>query len=140
MRRLSMLMLLACLLSAPLSAQPVERLPFTSHAELNRFQRLTSQFGCVVCHEASLADSDTSLAHDLRHEVFQLMRAGSSDQRITRDLVERYSGVLLYQPSATPTVSLLWFVPIGALLVGATALVLADRRNDADVDPSGDAR
>lgn len=146
MRPLLRVWLLASLLFSSLiftgqaMAQANEQLTFASHAELTRFQRLTRQFGCVVCHNASLADSDTGLASDLRHEIFQLMRAGTSDERITEDLVDRYSPVLLYQPSAKPSISLLWFAPIGALLLGATVLVVAERRRNGSFDWREDIR
>ncbi len=141
MRRVLRVFMLASLIFAGQTmASAIEQLPFASHAELTRFQRLTRQFGCVVCHDASLADSETGLASDLRHEVFQLMRSGTSDERITEDLVDRYSPVLLYQRSAKPTISLLWFAPIGALLLGATLLVVAERRRNGSIDWREDIR
>lgn len=141
MRRVLRVFVLASLIFAGQTmASTIEHLPFASHAELTRLQRLTRQFGCVVCHGANLADSDTGLAHDLRREVFQLMRSGNSDERITEDLVDRYSPVLLYQPLAKPAISLLWFAPIGALLLGATLLVLAERRRNGSVDWCEDIR
>ena len=80
------------LVPAPLAAQAVrstQPLEFRDRAEEQRFHELTAELRCVMCQNQSLADSDAPIAHDLRREVFNLMREGRSDAEITEVLVQR---------------------------------------------------
>ena len=80
------------LVPAPLAAQAVrstQPLEFRDRAEEQRFHELTAELRCVMCQNQSLADSDAPIAHDLRREVFNLMREGRSDAEIKEFLVQR---------------------------------------------------
>ena len=139
-----LLVLLAAMawLPAPASAQAVravQPLEFQDRAEERRFHDLTSELRCVMCQNQSLADSDAPIAHDLRREVFNLMREGRSDAEIKTFLVERYGEFVLYRPPFSGANLLLWLAPAGVLLAGAVVLVIVVRRraagNRAALDP-----
>ena len=98
-------------------------LRFTDPAEEARFHALAAELRCVMCQNQSLADSNAQIAHDLRREVFDLMRAGKSDAEIRDFLVERYGEFVLYRPRFGGHTWLLWLAP--ALLVLAGGLVIA---------------
>ena len=98
-------------------------LHFNTLAEEARFHDLTLQLRCVMCQNQSLADSNAQIAHDLRREVFELMRAGRTDAEIKAFLVERYGEFVLYKPPVRGHTWLLWFGP--ALLLIAGAFVVA---------------
>jgi cytochrome c-type biogenesis protein CcmH len=129
-------LLLAALLLAPApvaaqavrSAQPLE---FRDRAEEQRFHALTLELRCVMCQNQSLADSDAPIAHDLRREVFNLMREGRSDAEIKTFLVERYGEFVLYRPQFGGGTLLLWLGPAVVLLAGAVVLVVVVRRRAA---------
>ncbi len=53
-----------------------------TQAERERFHALAEELRCLVCQNQTLADSDASLAADLRREVEELMLAGRSDEEI----------------------------------------------------------
>ena len=129
MRALSV-MLAACLLvfTCPLLAQAIDPLPFKDHAEEVRFQQLTRELRCLVCQNENLADSNADLARDLRHEVFDLMQRGKSDDEIKQYLVDRYSDFVLYDPPVKSSTLLLWFGPLAILLAGAAVVVVTVRR------------
>ena len=101
-------------------ATPLE---FRDQAEERRFHALVSELRCVMCQNQSLADSNAQIAHDLRREVFDLMRAGRSDDEIRGFLVARYGEFVLYRPRFGGHTWLLWLAP--ALLVIAGGLVIA---------------
>ncbi len=119
--------LLLCLAAAPrpafaqaaIDATPLE---FRDRAEERRFQALIAELRCVMCQNQSLADSNAQIAHDLRREVFDLMRQGRSDREIKQFLVERYGEFVLYRPRFGAHTWLLWLGP--ALLLGAGGLVV----------------
>jgi len=110
---------------SPAPAQTVRDatpLEFRDQAEERRFHDLVSELRCVMCQNQSLADSNAQIAHDLRREVFDLMRAGKSDAEIREFLVARYGEFVLYRPRFGGHTWLLWLAP--ALLVVAGGLVI----------------
>ncbi|MBB4595023.1 cytochrome c-type biogenesis protein [Xanthomonas cannabis] len=121
--RLLLVLLLGLLLAPGLQAQAVDPLPFKNAAEQARYQRLTAQLRCLVCQNENLADSNASLARDLRHQVFAQLQAGSSDAQIKQYMVDRYSDFVLYDPPVKRGTWLLWFGP--ALMLVAGAVVVA---------------
>lgn len=121
---LAALSLFACIALA----QAIDPLPFKNHAEEVRFQNLTRELRCLVCQNENLADSNADLARDLRHEVFNLMQQGKSDDEIKQYLVDRYSDFVLYDPPVQGSTLLLWFGPLVILLAGAAVVVVTVRR------------
>lgn len=115
MRRI--LMTLAFLLTTAL-AWAIDPLPFENEAEEQRFQALARELRCLVCQNQNIADSDAGLAKDLRNEVFEMMRAGKSDDEIKQFLVERYGDFVLYDPPFKTTTLVLWVGPLLVLIVG----------------------
>ncbi|WP_017909545.1 cytochrome c-type biogenesis protein [Xanthomonas sp. SHU 199] len=113
--------------AVPAFAQAVDPLPFKDRAQEQRFQHLTAQLRCLVCQNENLADSDATLARDLRHQVFAQLQAGRSDAQIKQYMVDRYSAFVLYDPPLAPGTWLLWFGP-ALLLLGGAAMVLATLR------------
>ncbi|WP_371182163.1 cytochrome c-type biogenesis protein [Xanthomonas sacchari] len=112
----------------PAFAQAVDPLPFKDRAQEQRFQQLTAQLRCLVCQNENLADSDATLARDLRHQVFAQLQAGRSDAQIKQYMVDRYSAFVLYDPPLAPGTWLLWFGPALLLLGGAGVIVATLRQ------------
>lgn len=129
LRRLLLALVLA-LFSGLLAAQAIDPLPFKDHAEEARFQQLTRQLRCLVCQNENLADSNADLARDLRHQVFELMRQGKSDDEIKQYLVDRYSKFVLYDPPVDGSTMLLWFGPLLILLAGGAVVVATIRKRN----------
>lgn len=118
----------------PASAQAVrkvEPLEFRDRAEEQRFHDLTVELRCVMCQNQSLADSNAPIAHDLRREVFNLMREGRSDAEIKTYLVDRYGEFVLYRPQFGGSTLLLWLGPAFVLLAGAVVVVVVVRKRAA---------
>ena len=148
--------LAACLLAlvaalalapSPAAAQAVRNvqpLEFRDRAEEQRFHDLTVELRCVMCQNQSLADSDAPIAHDLRREVFNLMREGRSDAEIKDFLVQRYGEFVLYRPQFGGGTLLLWLGPALVLLAGAAVVVVVVRRraaaNRVSADPVDDGQ
>lgn len=124
----SLLQVALLLFTGVLFAQAIDPLPFKDHAQEVRFQNLTRELRCLVCQNENLADSNADLARDLRHEVFNLMQQGKSDEEIKQYLVDRYSDFVLYDPPVKSSTLLLWFGPLAILLAGAVVVVVNVRR------------
>ena len=125
---------LAFIAAPPAAAQAVRNvqpLEFRDRAEEQRFHDLTAELRCVMCQNQSLADSDAPIAHDLRREVFNLMREGRSDAEIKAFLVERYGEFVLYRPQFGGGTLMLWLGPAIVFLAGAAVVVVVVRRRAA---------
>ena len=86
-----------------------------------RLRKLEGELRCLVCQNQTLADSNASLAEDLRREVRELAVAGKNDDEIRAYLVARYGDFVLYDPPLKRTTWLLWIGPF-ALLAGGGGL------------------
>jgi cytochrome c-type biogenesis protein CcmH len=128
-RAAAWLLLLCAALLAPLAwadappqPQPSPQQPQPQTVDPDRFYQLTSQLRCLVCQNESLADSDASLAIDLKNEIRARMAAGQSDAQIKKFLVDRYGNFVIYRPPFTAATLLLWLAPLLLVLIGILAM------------------
>ncbi len=90
--------------------------------------RITSELRCLVCQNQTIADSNASLAVDLRREARALIKQGKSDEEVVAYMTDRYGDFVLYRPPLKATTLLLWFGPALMLVGGAAVLVIVLRR------------
>jgi cytochrome c-type biogenesis protein CcmH len=130
--------IVAALLFAQL-ALAIDTAPaFTDPAQQARYERVIRELRCLVCRSETIADSNATLAADLRRQVRELMTAGKTDQEIFQHMVDRYGDYVLYKPPLAARTWLLWGGPI-LLLVGGFAiavLVIARKSKLPDTDPA----
>lgn len=113
-----------------------------TQAERERFHALAEELRCLVCQNQTLADSDASLAADLRREVEELMLAGRSDDEIKAYLVQRYGDFVLYRPPLQRNTWMLWLGPFALLVIGGFVwwrVQLSHRTGPSMPDASADA-
>jgi cytochrome c-type biogenesis protein CcmH len=131
--------LVAMLLALAAHAIDTEQ-AFADEAQQARYERLSRELRCLVCRSETIADSNASLAKDLRRQVRELMAAGKSDEEIMQYMTDRYGDYVLYKPPLTARTLMLWGAPILLVLGGATlAIVVILRKSrlpeDDPVDP-----
>lgn len=116
----AMLLLLTLAWAAPLlAANPVDVFSFEQPADEARYRDLIAEFRCPKCLNTNLLGSDAPIAQDLRRTVYRLAIAeGRSDVEVRAYLQERYGDFVLYNPPVRPATYLLWFGPVGLLLIG----------------------
>ncbi len=102
-----------------------------------RFWDLLAELRCVVCQNQSLADSNASLAQDLRDEVKELFVSGKSDEEIKAFLVKRYGDFVLYRPAMEEKTYPLWIGPYVLLILALLALMYFLRRHGQETRTSG---
>jgi cytochrome c-type biogenesis protein CcmH len=73
---------------------------------------------CLVCQGQSIADSDATMAGDMRSLVRERIAAGEEPEAIRAWLVERYGHWVSYKPSAAPITWPLWAAPVLLLGIG----------------------
>lgn len=124
MRRALPGLLLALLLGAVgVSQAAIESFTFETPEQEARFKTLSGQLRCLVCQNQSIGDSNAELAQDLRREVYEMIKAGQSDQQIVTFLVDRYGDFVLYKPPVTTTTALLWAGPFLLIAIGLVLLI-----------------
>jgi len=99
-----------------------------------RYEHITRELRCLVCQNETIADSNATLAQDLRREVRGMIADGKTDDQIREFMIERYGDFVLYRPRLTPMNFLLWAAPVLLLLVGVFAVARVVRRRAAEAE------
>lgn len=132
-------------LTAPVFAQNANTL---SEKEVEtRAVRIQKTLRCVVCQNQSIADSNSTLAEDMRGLVEHRVRLGDSDEEVRDYMQARYGDFVLMKPPVKAYTWLLWFGPL-ILFGGAGAWYVMNVRkpaearmqDDADLTPEEQAR
>ncbi|SEM42779.1 cytochrome c-type biogenesis protein CcmH [Sphingomonas gellani] len=102
----------------PLPAQPLAYTQLADPAQEARAKALMETLRCLVCQGQSIADSDASMAGDMRALVRQRIAAGESPAAIRRWLISRYGDYVSYDPPLSGATWPLYLAPILLLLAG----------------------
>ena len=89
-----------------------------------RARALSKDIRCLVCQNQSIDDSNANLARDLRVLVRERLQKGDSDPEILDFLVKRYGDFVLLKPPVKVSTYLLWYGPIGILILGVIGLIV----------------
>ncbi len=93
-----------------------------------RFQNLTNELRCLVCQNQTIAESNATLAVDLKKQVAKQITEGKSDQEILEFMEQRYGEFVLYNPPISAENSLLWLGPFIVLAIAVFILVTTLKR------------
>lgn len=121
-------LLMAWLLVATPVMAVIETYTFSSAANEKRYHQFVEELRCPKCQNQNLAGSNAPIAEDLRRELHRLLEEGSSDREIVDFMVGRYGDFVLYKPRLNMETAVLWFAPVGFLMVGAIVILVIYRR------------
>ncbi len=93
-----------------------------------RAQHLYTEIRCLVCQGESIADSDASIASDLRTEIRADIAKGMSDAQIRKSLYDRYGDYVLFRPRLSKLNLILWLLPPLVVIGGIAFFVLRARK------------
>ena len=79
---------------------------------------LMTTIRCLTCQSQSIADSNASLAGDMRSEIRQRIAQGEAPEHIRAWLIQRYGDWISYVPTAAPILWPLWAAPLVLLFLG----------------------
>lgn len=134
----ALLVLMTALLCTQL-AFAIDTAPaFEDPAQQARYDRVIRELRCLQCRSETIADSNATLAADLRRQVREMMATGKSDEEIFQHMVDRYGDYVLYKPPLAARTWVLWGAPI-LLLIGGAAVavfVIARKSRLPDTDPA----
>jgi len=104
-----------------------------------RVAALAAELRCLVCQNQTLADSNAPLAVDLRNQIREQLKAGTSERDVLDFMVARYGDFVLYRPPLRAATVALWVGPFAFLLLGIWILLRRVRRRPAAAPPLSDA-
>jgi cytochrome c-type biogenesis protein CcmH len=108
-----------------------------------RVEAIAKTIKCPVCRSESVFDSKADASQNLREEIARQVAAGRSDDQIRAYINDRFQdqGLLLVPPK-TGVDSLVWVLPVVALVLAGGGLAIAFRRwrLAPDTHPTDDDR
>lgn len=90
-------------------------------------RRIFRELRCVVCEGQSIAESNATLAAQMRIHVRTLVAQGKSQAEILAFFRDAYGDSILLTPPLRPSTWLLWLAPLLLLAVGGPLLRRATR-------------
>lgn len=120
----SLLVLCLALLAAPLMAQtalppaPWADRQIPDAAQERQAKALMETIRCLTCQSQSIADSNASMAGDMRSAIRERIMKGERPQAIRAWLISRYGDWVSYEPTADPILWPLWAAPLVLLAIG----------------------
>ena len=85
--------------------------------ERELYQHIIQEVRCLVCQNQSVSESNADLAKDLRTEILEQVKQGSSEDDIKSYLLSRYGDFVLYDPSFKKSTYILWLSPVLIILL-----------------------
>lgn len=85
-------------------------------------QSLMETIRCLTCQSQSIADSDASIAGDMRSQIRERIAAGEQPEAIRSWLVARYGDYITYTPRVTRLTWPLFAAPLVILLLAGVLL------------------
>ncbi len=96
--------------------------------DADRAYAISKTIGCPVCDGQSVAESNATVAKNIRITIATWIDEGRSDAFIRTELRERFGDDVDYTPSADGITSLVWILPVVFGAVALTGLVVVFRR------------
>ena len=118
----SWLFLTALFVSISVTAS-IDALNFASPEQEKDYHQLTQELRCPQCQNNNIADSNATIAVDMRGKVFELLQEGKSKNDVVDYMVARYGNFVTYDPPMTASTLVLWIAPLLLVLLGVVFLL-----------------
>lgn len=113
MKKLSLLFIFAS--NVAVSA-PVELHQFDNPKQEADYRALIQELRCPQCQNNNIADSNATIATDMRNKTLELLKEGKNKGEVVDYMIERYGNFVTYDPPMTPATLMLWILPL--ILIG----------------------
>ena len=114
---------LTSLLFSSVAFSSIDALNFTSPQQESDYHQLTQSLRCPQCQNNNIADSNATIAVDMRGKVFELLQEGKSKNDVVDYMVARYGNFVTYDPPITASTLVLWIAPLLLVLLGVVFLL-----------------
>ncbi|TCP91273.1 cytochrome c-type biogenesis protein CcmH [Cricetibacter osteomyelitidis] len=124
--------LLSVLLFSISAFSAIDALNFDNAKQEQDYHSLTQELRCPQCQNNNIADSNATIAVDMRGKVLELLKEGKSKDDVVNYMVERYGNFVTYNPPMTAGTLILWIAPI-ALIIFGLVIVFRRKRSSTNV-------
>ena len=114
---------LTALLFSSVAFSAIDALNFSSPQQESDYHQLTQSLRCPQCQNNNIADSNATIAVDMRGKVFELLQEGKSKNDVVDYMVARYGNFVTYDPPMTASTLVLWIAPLLLVLLGLIFLL-----------------
>ena len=114
---------LTALLFSSMAFSAIDALNFTSPQQESDYHQLTQSLRCPQCQNNNIADSNATIAVDMRGKVFELLQEGKSKNDVVDYMVARYGNFVTSDPPMTASTLVLWIAPLLLVLLGVVFLL-----------------
>ena len=114
---------LTALLFSSMAFSAIDALNFSSPQQESDYHQLTQSLRCPQCQNNNIADSNATIAVDMRGKVFELLQEGKSKNDVVEYMVARYGNFVTYDPPMTASTLVLWIAPLLLVLLGVVFLL-----------------
>jgi cytochrome c-type biogenesis protein CcmH len=83
---------------------------------------------CPVCQGVSVADSKAEMAVNMKGQVRELLQRGYTEEQILKYFELSYGQFVLLEPKFEGVNTLVWLLPIAALLIGGVIVFIVLRK------------
>lgn len=102
-----------------------------------RTNEVASLLRCPVCQGLSVADSPSTMAQDMKHQVREFLARGYTQEQILAYFERSYGQFVLLKPKFSGVSTLVWLLPIAALIFGA--VVVLSKAKQLEAGPAKEA-
>jgi len=135
MRKLALVLLLTIAATAQTKAPDAEQFvgapagkPLSGDALDRRAHEVAGLLRCPVCQGLSIADSPSEMAVNMKGQVRELLSRGFTEEQILSYFERSYGQFVLLKPKFRGVTSLVWTLPLLALVIGAVLAVMKLRK------------
>jgi len=121
------ILLLSVLVSFSIAAA-IDVYKFDNEEQEALFKTLTAELRCPKCQNNNLADSNASIAKDMRQKTYNMVIEGKNEDQIVDYWVDRFGNFVIYKPPVTLATSILWVAPGLFVVLGFVIIVRNSRR------------
>ncbi|MDQ3282119.1 MAG: cytochrome c-type biogenesis protein CcmH [Acidobacteriota bacterium] len=135
-------LLLLLQLKVPDAAQFVgapQGTPLTGAMLEERTAEVGGELRCPVCQGMSVADSPSEMAVNMKGQVRELLQRGYTEEQILKYFELSYGQFVLLKPKFEGATSLVWLLPIGALILGAIIVYMKLKKLEAQPSAKSEA-
>ncbi|HHF4970476.1 TPA: cytochrome c-type biogenesis protein [Haemophilus influenzae] len=128
---------LTALLFSSVAFSAIDALNFSSPQQESDYHQLTQSLRCPQCQNNNIADSNATIAVDMRGKVFELLQEGKSKNDVVDYMVARYGNFVTYDPPITASTLVLWIAPLLLVLLGVVFLLRRKPKTQSAVKSQG---
>ena len=103
--------------------------------DAERVAHLAAELRCPTCRGQSVLDSNAPAADGIRNEIARRVGEGQGDEEILASFDEKFGESLRLTPPRSGLASLVWVLPVAALVAAVAGLATAFRRWRAEPAP-----